>query len=251
MLFRLSEVRFAPTLVPTLAALSALCLLLYLGHWQQGRAAEKRDLQTQFENRVAAMPVVLGGEISDPLALRYSRASARGEWSADEQFFIDNKFDHDAVGYHVIAPLKIAGTNRYLLINRGWVARAASYPTPPSIPVPSGLVNVDGVVTLPSTRFLELNAATTQGNVWQNLTTERYRAASGRDVLPLVLLANTATSPLKPVTEQPNARAEKHIEYMLTWYSLAATVVALWVGLNLQRERALKHAPPINEGTNR
>ena len=237
--------------MPTVAALSALCLLLYLGHWQQGRAAEKRDLQTQFENRVAVTPVVLGDEISDPFALRYSRAHAIGEMSADEQFFIDNKFDHDAVGYHVITPLKLAGTNRYVLINRGWVARAASYPTPPSIPVPSGLVNVDGVLTLPSTRFLELNAATVQGNVWQNLTIERYRAASGRDVLPLVLLANTATSPLKPVTEQPNARAEKHIEYMLTWYSLAATVVALWVGLNLQRERALKHAPPINEGTNR
>ena len=250
MLFRLSEIRFAPTLVPTLAALGALGLLLYLGHWQQGRAAEKKDLQTQFESRVAALPVVLGGEISDPLAFRYSRASARGEMSAGEQFFIDNKFDHDAVGYHVIAPLKIAGTNRYVLINRGWVARAASYPAPPSILVPSGLVNVDGVLTLPSTRFLELNAATTQGKVWQNLTTERYRAASGRDVLPLILLVNTAPSPLKPVTEQPNARAEKHVEYMLTWYSLAVTVVALWIGLNVTREPAEKRASTINEGKN-
>lgn len=251
MLFRLSEIRFTPTLVPTLAALGALGLLLYLGHWQQGRAAEKKDLQAQFENRIAAMPIVLGGEISDPLALRFSRASARGEWLAGEQFFIDNKFDHDAVGYHVVAPLKLAGTNRYVLINRGWVARAASYPTPPSIPVQSGLVNVDGVLTLPSTRFLELNAATVQGNVWQNLTVERYRAASGRDVLPLVLLANAAVAPLKPVTEQPNARAEKHVEYMLTWYSLAATVVALWIGLNVKRASAEKRAPPINEGKSR
>ena len=251
MLFRLSEIRFAPTLVPTLAALGALGLLLYLGHWQQGRAAEKKDLQTQFENRIAAMPIVLGGEISDPLALRFSRASARGEWLASEQFFIDNKFDDDAVGYYVIAPLKLAGTNRYVLINRGWVPRAASYPTPPSIPVQSGLVNVDGVLILPSTRFLELNAATVQGNVWQNLTIERYRVASGRDVLPLVLLANAAVAPLKPVTEQPNARAEKHVEYMLTWYSLAATVVALWIGLNVKRASAEKRAPPINEGKSR
>ena len=251
MLFRSSEIRFAPTLVPTLAALGALCLTFYLGHWQQGRAAEKKNLQTQLENRAAAMPVVLGAEIRDPLALRYSRASARGEWLTDEQFFIDNKFDHDAVGYHVIAPLKLAGTNRYVLINRGWVARAATYPTPPSIPVPSESVNIEGVLTLPSTRFLELDTATVQGNVWQNLTIERYRTASGRDVLPLVLLANTAVAPLKPVVEQPDARAEKHIEYMLTWYSLAATIVALWVGVNLKRERARKHASPINEGNPR
>jgi cytochrome oxidase assembly protein ShyY1 len=30
---------------------------------------------------------------------------------------------------------------------------------------------------------------------------------------------------------------EKHMEYMLTWYSLALTVLALWVGLNLKIQR--------------
>ena len=250
MLLRLSAIRFEPSLVPTLAAFCVLSLTLYLGHWQQGRAAEKQAMQIEFERRTAAMPVLLGAAISDPNVFRYARAIARGEWVASGQIFLDNKFHNEAVGFHVITPLKIAGTDRYVLVNRGWVARGAGFPAPPAIPVPAGSVEVEGVLMLPGTRFLELAQTTVQGNVWQNLTIERYRAASKLDVLPLVLLAKTADMPLKPVAERPDARAEKHIEYMLTWYSLAATVVVLWVALNVKLERVLPLGPTNNQGKN-
>lgn len=248
MLFQRAQIRFEPTLVPSLAALSVLCLTLYLGHWQQGRATEKQKLQTEFESRAVAHPVALGPAISDPISLRYMRATARGEWLASGQIFIDNKFDNDAVGFHVITPLKIDGTNRYVLVNRGWVGRGAGYPVPPSISVPTGSVSVEGILMLPGTRFLELAPSTVQGNLWQNLTVERYRATNKLDVLPLVLLARASDTALKPVTEQPDARAEKHVEYMLTWYSLAATVVVLWVALNLKRERVSPRRATVNEG---
>ena len=239
MLFRLPAIRFAPSAVPTLAAFIALCLTLYLGHWQQQRAVEKRALQSEFDSRVAALPIALGDATPDPAALRFARASARGEWLESGQIFLDNKFDHEAVGFHVLTPLKIAGTNRHVLVNRGWVARAANYPAPPSVPVPSGPINAEGILTLPGNRFIELTQHTIQGHVWQNLTIERYRVATSLDILPLVLIAETATSPLKPVSAVPDARAEKHVEYMLTWYSLAATVVVLWLVLNVKLEGTL------------
>ena len=236
---RLSRIRFTPTFVPTIAALCALSVTIYLGQWQQARATEKETLQAQFDSRNAASPIVLGANITDPLAFRYTRAIARGEWLPSGQIFLDNKFDSDTVGFHVITPLKMEGTNRVVLVNRGWVARGTSYPVPPSVPVPQGLVTVEGVLVLPGTRFLELNQATIQGSVWQNLTIDRYRRVSGRDVLPYVLLEKGGATALIPVTERPDARAEKHVEYMLTWYSLAATVFVLWVALNLRLERFL------------
>ena len=39
------------------------------------------------------------------------------------------------------------------------------------------------------------------------------------------------------VVETPDAGIAKHREYSLTWFSLAATLAALWVGLNLKRAR--------------
>ena len=234
---RLSEIRFSPSLWPSLAAFFAICLTLYLGNWQQGRAAEKRLLQTELESRAAAPPIVLGDEIRDPRPLRFARARAVGEWLASGQIFLDNKFDNESVGFHVITPLKIVGTQRYVLVNRGWVERGTSYPAPPFIPVPAGSVMADGVLTIPGNRFLELKQDTVQGSVWQNLTVERYRVASGLDVLPLVLLAKASDKPLKPVTEAADVRVGKHVEYMLTWYSLAATFAALWLVLNFKFER--------------
>lgn len=250
MQLRFSEIQFVPRLLPTLAALCALSLTLYMGYWQQGRAEMKRALQSEFEARAAASAVVVGAEmISDPLRLRYSRGIARGEWLASGQIFLDNKFDGDSVGFHVITPLKIEGTNRHVLVNCGWVARGTVYPAPPAVSLSPGPVVVEGVLVVPSNKFLELAPATVQGNVWQNLTVERYQAASGLDILPLVLLAETTGAGLRPVLERPDARAEKNVEYMLTWYSLAATVLALWVALNVKIEPVRPKRPVTTETT--
>jgi surfeit locus 1 family protein len=73
--------------------------------------------------------------------------------------------------------------------------------------------------------------------VWQNLDLLRYREVTRLDVLPFVMLAANAVPPLEKVEERPDARAEKHVEYMLTWYSLAATVVVLWIVLNTKQAK--------------
>ena len=243
------EVSFAPSLLPTLAALIAISLTLYLAIWQQGRATEKRALQAQYSARTQAQPVVLSSslkKIKDANEYRYRLARARGEWQAAKQIFIDNKFsDGGVVGYHVITPLKIADNNSVVLVNRGWIARSAAYPALPEANPAMGEVEVQGQLTIPSKRFLELTANATEGNVWQNLTIERYQQAMKMDVLPWLLLASKMSPPnselngLTLQSERPDAGVEKHVEYMLTWYSLAFTVIALWIGLNLQIRRTI------------
>lgn len=241
--FRQTHIQFRPGLLPSLAALIALALTLYLATWQQGRASEKRLLQTIFDQRVADQPVSLAADTRDANALRYRQARATGQWDARGQIFIDNKFDaRGRAGYHVITPLKLQSAQNgetYVLINRGWVARGPNYPRPPEVPVPAGSISLSGMVVLPNARFLELANHSESTSVWQNLTIERYAKAMKMDVLPFVLLASAdPASQLEPVTERPDARVEKHVEYMLTWYSLAATIVVLWIGLNL---RVVRH----------
>ena len=122
-----------------------------------------------------------------------------------------------------------------VLVNRGWVARTAAYPSPPEVPVPAGEQGVEGLATVPPRRFVELSADTVAGSVWQNLSIERYAAITGRDVLPVVVLAAVPAPGLAAVEERPDTGIAKHQEYALTWFSLAATMAALWVGLNLRR----------------
>ncbi|MEO8101426.1 MAG: SURF1 family protein [Betaproteobacteria bacterium] len=227
----LQSLRFRPTFAPSLAALGVVLLTGYLGLWQQHRMEEKQALQREFEARSGQPPLVLNAATRDP-AMRFRQARAVGEWRSAGQIFLDNQVKDEVVGYHVFAPLKLAGSDTFVLVNRGWVARGSTYPVPPAMVVPPGPVSVAGQLTLPSARFFELSAQFVQGSVWQNLTIERYRDAMHLDVLPLVLLAQGTPAPLQPVTEHPDARASKHMEYMLTWYSLAVTAIVLWVALN-------------------
>jgi len=133
-----------------------------------------------------------------------------------------------------VTPLALEGGKAMVLVNRGWIERTADYPRAPQVPVPEGTVEVEGLATLPP-RFLELSADVIQGAVFQNLTIERYRAWSGLDVLPFVVLADTPGPGLAVLHERPDAGVSKHREYEFTWFLLAGTAAALWLGLNLRR----------------
>lgn len=230
---------FAPRLIPTLAALVAMTLTLYLGQWQQGRAAEKRNLQADYDARASMQPLSLlsATEISSKDDFR--KATALGRFDAAGQIFIDNKSEGNIVGFHVITPLRILNGDRYLMVNRGFVARTSVYPAPPVVSVPDDDIRITGMLLNANAKFLELgkaeNNAAISGNVWQNFTVDRYRAQTNRDVMPLVLLANPTQLGLKALSERPDARVAKHTEYMLTWYSLALTVLILWLVLNTHR----------------
>jgi surfeit locus 1 family protein len=236
------KIKFNPGIVPTLATLSVVMLTGYLGYWQQGRAESKRGLQLEFEGRIAQPALRISGQrLGDDMQFR--RATAHGVWDINNAIFIDNKFDGEQVGYHFFAPLKVSG-NQYLLVNLGWVPRGRSYPAVPAIALPKEGADVAGILVSPTTRFLELSGQTVQGAVWQNFTLERYRTATGLDVLPYVLLASQTYVPLKAVTEKPDARVEKHTEYMLTWYSLAITAVILWLAMNSKTYVDREGEPP-------
>ena len=236
--FAKHQIMFSPGLLPTVAALVTLALTLHLANWQRARAAEKRISQVEFDQRVAASPVTLDADSRDAVALRFRRAEAIGEWFASGQIYLDNKTDGGTAGYHVITPLKLAGTNTFVLVNRGWIARGRNYPQPPQAEVPPATTQVLGAITLPTAKFIELSAHGIQASVWQNLTVDRYQKHFGLDVLPFVLMASevkpAAKSELQMLSERPNAGVEKHVEYMLTWYSLSATIVIFWVALNFR-----------------
>jgi surfeit locus 1 family protein len=234
---RLGAFAFTPRIVPTVAAAALIALTLYLGTWQGGRAQEKRELQALYEARTREAPLVLTGPVDSAQPLLYRRVRAAGEWDANGQFFIDNQVLDGRAGFRVVTPLRLQGRDAAVLVDRGWVARDARYPVAPEVGVPAGRVEVVGMATLPPRRFYELSSDTIAGNVWQNLSIERYRERARKDVLPVVILADVPGAGLVAVREKPDAGVDKHREYALTWYSLAATALALWIVLNLRRAR--------------
>ena len=233
---RIGSFAFTPSPWPTAGALLLIALTLYLGIWQTRRGDEKEARQRLLEQRIREMPVVLTGSVDSAEPLLYRHVRASGEYDAARQIYLDNQVMHGQAGYYVVTPLRLRD-GALLLVNRGWIARAPSYPEPPAVEVPAGRVEITGLATLPPARFLELGSQFVSGSVWQNLTIERYRAIAPAPVVPVVLLADTPGAGLEAVHETPDAGVARHREYALTWFSLAATALALWIALGVKRAR--------------
>ena len=233
---RIGPYVFNPGPWPTGGALLVVALTVYLGIWQTNRGDQKEERQRLLEARIRETPVLLTGSVPSAEPLEYRHVRASGVYDAAGQIFLDNHVMQGRAGYFVITPLRLAD-GALLLVNRGWVARAPSYPQPPQVAVPPGQVDAGGLAVLPSSRFLELGSQTVSGNVWQNLTIARYQATTKAPVLPVVLLSDVPGEGLVAVHETPDAGVAKHREYALTWFSLAATTLVLWIALNLKRTR--------------
>ena len=216
---------------------AVVALTLWLGNWQVNRAQEKRERQALFEVRMNDTPVRLTGAAPAD-GILYRRVHASGRWIPERQFYVDNRIRDGRAGFEVITPLALAGSDAALLVNRGWIARDADYPRAPRVEVPAGPVEVAGLATRPPARFLELSPQQVAGDVWQNLSIERYAAAAGLKLVPVVVLQDPAAPGLAAVRETPDAGVAKHVEYAFTWFSLAATAFTLWLVLNVKRAAA-------------
>jgi len=226
---------FAPRVVPTLAMVLFVALTLSLSRWQAHRAGEKRELQARMEARLAEPPLLLTGAVPDAQPLLFRRVRAVGEWVAPGQIYVDNRVEGERAGFHVVTPLRLRGTSESVLVNRGWIERTSAYPAAPAVPVPAGTVEVTGIATLPPQRYIELSGETITGNVWQNLSIERYARTQRMAVLPVLILDDHAAPGLTAVRETPDAGIAKHVEYEFTWLALALTAIVLWIALNTRR----------------
>ena len=234
---RIGNISFEPGLAATIASAALIALTLWLGNWQLNRAEEKRGRQSLLEARMNDTPVRLTAAGPDAQALIYRRVRATGRWIAARQFYVDNRIRDGRAGFEVITPLELQPGPGVVLVNRGWIARSAEYPRAPRVDVPEGPVEVAGLATRPPERYLELSPQANAGDVWQNLSIERFGKAAALAVLPVVVLLDAPPAGLAAVHERPDARIEKHIEYAFTWFALAATTLALWLGLNVKRVR--------------
>jgi surfeit locus 1 family protein len=232
--------RFAPSVFITLVGAAFVALAVSLGNWQTGRAAQKQAMQDAWDRGREAAPVDLGRDASRSAeSLAGQRVSARGEWDAMRTIFVDNRVRDGRPGYHVVTPLRIDGTKRWVLVNRGWAPAGHTRADLPSVPTPSGSVVVQGVAVVPPDKVFELGEVAPGEYVWPNLVLERFRTWSGFDLAPVVVQQTNETGDgLVRDWPRPDFGIEKHKAYALQWYALAALTVILYVVLNLKRERS-------------
>ncbi len=232
----MSGFRFQPSLWPTLAAAAGIALTLALGNWQLGRGNDKAALAERIRSASRDALIAMPSAEIEPDDVAWRRVEARGRFEPKYAVFIDNRVLHGVVGYHVVMPLRIGDSERYVLVNRGWVAGTNARSQLPRIATPSGMVTVVGLATVPSKRFLELSTKVAEGNVWQNLVLERYRAAVPIEIQPVVIQQeNDLGDGLQREWAPPDLGINTHYGYAFQWFALAAAILIFYLVTHVRK----------------
>ena len=230
------QLQFKPSLWPTLAAIAGVAATAALGNWQLGRGQDKAALAQRIAvaNRDAQIELSQTEARAEDVA--WHRVEVRGRLEPKYAVLIDNRILHGVVGYQVVMPLRIAGGERHVLVNRGWVAATGSRDILPQIKTPPEEVLIAGLATVPSKRYLELSKQVAEGKVWQNLTLERYRAAMPIALQPVVIQQESEIDDgLKRQWSAPDLGIDKHYGYAFQWFAMAAAIVIIYLVCNVRK----------------
>lgn len=240
--------KFRPGLWPSLATLLLLPLLIGLGVWQLARADQKAAMTQDFMQRRSAPPVDLAaaaGQRADAAAMRWRQCLLRGRYLAGEQYLLDNQIENGVPGYLVYTPLRLAGGDTIVLVNRGWIPMGRDRRAVPAFPTPSGNVAVQGTAKAPQSAGLALGAGGGEdlghGLVRvQHLDLGAVAGRRGWNLLPYVVrLAPAPGSGFVRDWPPPGSGGisrQRHIAYAVQWFAMAVVVAGLYVGLNTKRE---------------
>ena len=231
--------------IPTVAAVLAVALFSWLGLWQLDRAGEKVRRLGTFDARANDAPISLDRAMpagTDPDWWRYRRVDVAGGAIGERQYLLDNRTRNGVAGYHVYLPVLVAGLDRVVLVNRGWVETGPSRERRPDVSLDDSTLVVSGIVDHPR-RPLLLGDDGYGGSSWpkivQRIDFDKTARDLDRPVLPFVVLMDAA-QPRGFVREwRPylGIGPERHRGYALQWFSLAATVAVVWVVVNVHRAK--------------
>jgi surfeit locus 1 family protein len=232
----MSRYRFEWSLWPTLAAIVGIAATAALCTWQLGRGSEKAALAERIEAANRDALITLPVDEIRAADIVWRRVSARGRFEPKYAVFIDNRVQHGVVGYHVVMPLELGASGRFVLVDRGWVAATGSRKTLPEIRTPAGTVQVTGLAVVPSRRFLELSSDVADGNVWQNLTLERYRQAMPIAIQPvLIRQENDLGDGLLREWDAPDLGIGKHYGYAFQWFALGLAILIYYLATHVRK----------------
>lgn len=244
-------------------AVLALVLLVLLGaacigagQWQLRRAHEREALLAAIEAGRRAPAQALDAQHRD--GPDWHPASARGHWLNPFTVLLDNRNLKGRPGLWVATPLELQDSpGTAVLVLRGWIARPLPPAALPDLGATAGPVLVRGTLLHQVPRLFDLGSLTGRPGTalpepfpaadgrpprMQNLPLDALAAATGLDLLPVVLQqAPAQDAGLIQDWPGPSTNAGQNYNYALQWFSFAA--IAL-IAAGITAWRTLRRPQP-------
>jgi len=212
-----------------LIGLGGLAILLSLGVWQIQRLAWKEALLDDIATRISAAPVALPSAL-DPETHRYVPVQVAGTFRNDTSARMLASRRRVGAVYRHILPFKTQ-SGEAILVDIGWTLADRALPTVPQMPV-----TLTGNLDWPRERDGFTPEPDLNAGLWYARDVPALAEALG--TAPVLLVLREQPSPKLPATPWPVDTSNvpnDHLQYAITWFSLAAIWLAMTVFFLLRR----------------
>lgn len=200
-----------------------LAILLGLGVWQMQRLAWKQQILEQIETRIRAPEVTLPDR-PDLEGDKYLPVQLRGQFSGpDIKVLVSVK--QVGAGYRLISAF-VAQDGRRVLVDRGFLPSAGLA----GAPVPQGAFDITGNLHWPQETDSYTPAPDRAQNLWFARDVDQMAAAL--NTLPVLVVLRRADPQIPgswPIPVDTAGIPNDHLQYAITWFSLAAIWLAMTV----------------------
>ncbi len=234
--------------IVTLATVFTLVVTASLGRWQLQRADQKLSLQAAMDARAALSAWTETDllQAKDPRAAWYRPVRLRGHWVPQASVFLDNRQMDGRPGFFLVTPLRLADSDRAVLVQRGWTPRDfIDRSRVPAVPTAGGEVVLEGRLAPPPAKLYELGASA-PGPIRQNIELASLASEFRLDLLDAsVLQTSEAGDGLSRQWPRIETGVDKHHGYAFQWFGLCAlaAVLYLWFQLISPRRKRNVHGP--------
>ncbi|MFN3513016.1 MAG: SURF1 family protein [Phenylobacterium sp.] len=229
----------------TLATVVALAILIGLGSWQVQRLVWKRDLLARIEQAQSAPPQALAPVLARVEAgeeAEFTRVWATCPGLAAAPYLQLYALKDGQAGVRLISACPLEGAPYgAILVDRGFVADDISA-RPLVDHADRATVEVAGMLRAPQPGTFVTPPNDPAANRWFTRDVAAMaQALQAPDPAPLMLAAETSSNPewlaLQPAP-LPAAISNRHLEYAVTWFGLAAALAGVYAAMLWRKWKA-------------
>jgi len=218
---------------------ATIVLMINLGLWQFDRYQERLDFNEIVSARIEAQPqdlneLLLEIETGTKPAneAEWLNVFASGEYLDEQTVNAVNRSQGGFSGVDPLTPMRVAGGNQLVLVNRGFIAQSAQ--NQESAPAPVGTVEILSRVRVSEVRKTGGLSDPTDGVLKEVINIDLNRLAQqiqglNTEIFIEVLKSNPADSMLLVPIADPILSSGSHLSYTAQWFIFSVFVAAGWV----------------------
>ena len=196
-----------------------ILVFVALGSWQIVRLNWKNNLILEIENSLKNPPV----ELTNSNVENYLKIKTSGSIDLEKQIYLYNLNDTGTPGFEVINPILINDTN--YLINRGWIPFEKKNSQEINVFDENDII---GTLKLQGRKNIFKPDNDLEKNYWFSLNREDILKFTGKEFSKYIIYLNGNYQVPKPKIITANI-SNNHQKYALTWFSLAISILLLYL----------------------